>query len=119
MRDQPYDLYPETYIRLLEWIRSYAKEHTGSRLPSEAELAARFGVSRVKIRDVLSQLEGAGYITRRRGVGTLINRHVLNEPARLDIDSVYLDIVANCGYQPSSTLYQRSEEHTSELQSQR
>ncbi len=106
MRDQPYDLYPETYIRLLEWIRSYAKEHTGSRLPSEAELAARFGVSRVKIRDVLSQLEGAGYITRRRGVGTLINRHVLNEPARLDIDSVYLDIVANCGYQPSSTLYQ-------------
>ncbi|MDE7220590.1 MAG: ASKHA domain-containing protein [Oscillospiraceae bacterium] len=106
MKNQPYDLYPETYIRLLEWIRAYAKEHTGNRLPSEAELASRFGVSRVKMRDVLSQLEGAGYITRKRGVGTLINRYVLDEPARLDIDSVYMDIVANCGFQPRSTLYQ-------------
>ena len=106
MKSQPYDLYPETYIRLLEWIRAYAKEHTGNRLPSEADLAAQFGVSRVKMRDVLSQLEGAGYIIRKRGAGTLINRYVLDEPARLDIDSVYMDIVANCGFQPRSTLYQ-------------
>ena len=106
MKSQPYDLYPETYIRLLEWIRAYAKEHAGNRLPSEAELAAQFGVSRVKMRDVLSRLEGAGYIIRKRGAGTLINRYVLDEPARLDIDSVYMDIVANCGFQPRSTLYQ-------------
>lgn len=104
-KEQPYDLYPETYIRLLEWIRAFAKEHTTNRLPSEEVIAAQFGVSRVKIRDVLSQLEGAGYVTRKRGAGTLINRYVLDEPARLDVDSVYTDIVASCGYQPRSTLF--------------
>ena len=65
MKSQPYDLYPETYIRLLEWIRAYAKEHTGNRLPSEADLAAQFGVSRVKMlpaggRGVYYQKAGRG-----------------------------------------------------------
>ncbi|MCI8525421.1 MAG: GntR family transcriptional regulator [Oscillospiraceae bacterium] len=104
MKEQPYELYPETYIRLLDWIRGYARAHKTNRLPSEQDIAQQFGVSRVKIRDVLSQLEGAGYVSRKRGTGTLINRYVLDEPARLDIDSVYVDIVAACGYQPRSTL---------------
>lgn len=104
MNQQPYEFYPETYIRLLDWIREFARTHKTNRLPSEQDIARRFGVSRVKIRDVLSQLEGAGYVSRKRGAGTLINRYALSEPARLDIDSVYVDVVASCGYQPRSTL---------------
>lgn len=104
MKNQPYERYPETYIRLLQWIREFAKTHDGDRLPSEVNIAQQLGVSRVKIRDVLAQLEAAGYITRKRGVGTLINRYVLAESARLDIDSVYVDIVASYGYRPHSTL---------------
>ena len=106
MKQQPYERYPETYIRLLQWIRDYAQVHTGNRLPSEENLAHQLGVSRVKIRDVLAQLEAAGYITRKRGVGTMINRFVLAEAARLDIDSIYVDIVASYGYRPRSTLFQ-------------
>lgn len=103
MNKQPYERYPETYINLLQWIRSYARTHDGDRLPPEETIAKILGVSRVKIRDVLAQLEAAGYITRKRGVGTLINRYVLAEAARLDIDSVYMDIVASYGYRPRST----------------
>ena len=99
---QPYERYPETYIRLLQWIRDYAKTHEGDRLPPEEAIAKTLGVSRVKIRDVLAQLEAAGYITRKRGVGTLINRYVLAEAARLDVDSVYMDIVSAYGYRPHS-----------------
>lgn len=104
MKNQPYERYPETYIRLLQWIRDYAQTHRENRLPSEEKLAGYLGVSRVKIRDVLAQLEAAGYVTRKRGVGTLINRFVLAETARLDIDSIYVDIVASYGYRPHTTL---------------
>lgn len=102
MNKQPYERYPETYIRLLQWIRDYAQTHDGDRLPPEETIAQTLGVSRVKIRDVLAQLEAAGYITRKRGVGTLLNRYVLAEAARLDVDSVYVDIVAAYGYRPHS-----------------
>lgn len=104
MAEQPYERYPETCVRLLKWIHTFADTHETNRLPSEENIAAQLGVSRVKIRDVLSQLEAAGYVTRKRGVGTLINRYVLAEAARLDIDSSYVDIVASYGYKPRSTL---------------
>lgn len=104
MRAQPYERYPATCVRLLKWIRAFAETNTSDRLPSEENIAGQLGVSRVKIRDVLSQLEAAGYVTRKRGVGTLINRYVLAEAARLDIDSSYVDIVASYGYTPRATL---------------
>ena len=105
MKTQPYEQYPETYIKLLQWIREFVQKHDTNRLPSEEELAVRFGVSRVKIRDVLSQLEAAGYVTRKRGVGTRANRYVLAEAARLDIDSIYVDIIVSYGYRPRSILH--------------
>lgn len=46
------------------------------RLPSEDELAKMLNVSRTTIRTALHSLEQDGIITRRRAVGTTINRHV-------------------------------------------
>lgn len=43
------------------------------RLPSEAELCARFGVSRISLRRALSELEAQGLVTRRQGMGTFVN----------------------------------------------
>jgi GntR family transcriptional regulator len=47
-----------------------------SRLPSEDDLAKMLNVSRTTIRTALHSLEQDGIITRRRAVGTTINRHV-------------------------------------------
>ena len=68
---------------LLEELRTgcYAD---ADRLPAEVDLAAQLGVSRTVIRDALSEMERAGYIERVRGIGTVVNRTVLNLRSRLD-----------------------------------
>ncbi|MFV0425673.1 MAG: GntR family transcriptional regulator [Beutenbergiaceae bacterium] len=44
----------------------------GDRLPSEQELSARFGVSRMTVRQALGRLEWDGLLTRKRGSGTFV-----------------------------------------------
>jgi GntR family transcriptional regulator len=57
------------------------KRFDGGRLPSEDELGRRLNVSRTTIRTALQGLERDGIISRRRAIGTRINRHV--DPATL------------------------------------
>lgn len=47
----------------------------GDRLPSEAELMDRFGVSRPTVARALRDLEKEGYLLRRRGLGTFVREH--------------------------------------------
>ena len=54
------------------------------RLPPEIELAKQLGISRTLVRDCLSILEREGFINRKHGVGTIINKHVLNVATRMD-----------------------------------
>lgn len=44
----------------------------GERLPTERELAAGFGVSRMTVRQALARLEQRGLVVRRPGVGTFV-----------------------------------------------
>lgn len=46
--------------------------HPGDRLPTEADLAARFGVNRHTVRHALSALVQAGTIRTRRGAGAFV-----------------------------------------------
>lgn len=85
---------------LLSEMRS-GKFRDCDRLPRETELAAMLSISRTQLRDTLSELEREGYITRRHGVGTLINRHVLQVKNRMDIETEFFEIIRNCGYDPS------------------
>ena len=62
------------------------------RLPRETELAEHFGISRTRLRDTLALLEQEGVITRRHGVGTIINRHVLQVTNRMDMEVEFLDM---------------------------
>ena len=71
------------------------------RLPRETELAEHLGISRTRLRDTLAQLEREGVITRRHGVGTIINRHVLQVKNRMDMEFEFLDIIRNNGYEPA------------------
>jgi GntR family transcriptional regulator len=52
------------------------KRFDTGRLPSEDELGRMLNVSRTTIRTALQGLERDGIITRRRAIGTRINRHV-------------------------------------------
>ena len=70
-----------------------------SRLPRETELSEMLGISRTHLRDILSELEREGFITRRHGVGTVINRHVINVKNRMDIETEFLDIIRQNGYE--------------------
>ena len=77
--------------QLLADMRSgiYANDE---RLPRESVLAETLGISRTQLRDILASLEREGFITRRHGVGTIINRHVLNAQGRMDIEVEFLDM---------------------------
>src|SRR5690606_28864805 len=54
------------------------------RLPSEAQLAADFSVSRATVRTALASLAAEGLIVRRHGDGTYVNQRVLEVTTRLD-----------------------------------
>ena len=69
------------------------------RLPRESVLAEKLGISRTQLRDILASLEREGFITRRHGVGTVINRHVLSVYTRMDIEIEFLDMIRQSGYQ--------------------
>ena len=71
------------------------------RLPRENVLAEKLGIGRTQLRDILASLEREGFITRRHGVGTIINRHVLNVSARMDMELEFLDMISHSGYRAS------------------
>lgn len=54
------------------------------KLPSEEELCRQLEISRATLREALGQLARAGFITKRHGVGNMINLSVLNTPMRFD-----------------------------------
>lgn len=72
------------------------------KLPAEVELSERLGVSRTVIRDALSDLEREGFIERTRGVGTVINRDIVNLTNRLDLKLEYNELILNSGYHPNT-----------------
>lgn len=80
------------------------------KLPRELELAKRFNISRNHLREVLAQLESEGFITRIHGVGTIINHHVLQVKNRMDIETEFLDIIRQNGYQPGVSYVHMQEE---------
>ena len=81
------------------------------RLPRELVLAEHFGISRNHLREVLAQLEMEGFITRRHGIGTVINHHVLQVKNRMDIETEFMDIIRQNGYQPEVSDVRIQEEH--------
>ena len=85
------------------------------RLPRETLLSEKLGISRTQLRDVLGALEQEGYITRRLGVGTLVNRHVLSVKSRMDIEAELLDIIRNNGYNAEVVFLDAKEEEADEL----
>jgi len=75
------------YIQIRETLRKQIKQgdlKPGQKLPSEGELAAQFGVSRMTARQGISDLIDEGLLYRRRGIGTFVAQfHVERDHNRL------------------------------------
>lgn len=73
----------------------------GTRIPSEAELAERFNVSRMTVREALSALEHKNLIVRKHGVGTFVNQQVLNIQTRLEMSFEFGELIRATGHEAS------------------
>jgi GntR family transcriptional repressor for pyruvate dehydrogenase complex len=56
----------------------------GARLPSELEMAGRFGVSRTVIREAVSRLKSEGLVESRQGRGVFVRDRNMHAPFRID-----------------------------------
>lgn len=75
------------YVQIRETLRQQIENgqlEPGQKLPAEDELAAQFGVSRMTVRQGISDLIDEGVLYRRRGVGTFVAQfHVERDHNRL------------------------------------
>ena len=65
----------------------------GRKVPSEAELMARFGCSRMTVNKAMSTLAEAGLIVRRRRAGSFVSRPRVHSTV-LDIPDIQAEILA-------------------------
>jgi GntR family transcriptional regulator len=74
----PVPLHAQLEQALLKGIRD-GELQSGSRLPSEDELTARFAVSRTTVRTAIQSLMGRGVVEIRRGKGTFVTEPVITQ----------------------------------------
>jgi GntR family transcriptional regulator len=69
------------YLKIERYLQSLILEGAGRSepLPPEPELAEKFEVSRMTARQAYQRLANAGVITRRRGAGSFVTGHFLEE----------------------------------------
>lgn len=96
-----------------EYVRS------NGMLPSEAELAQHFSVSRATVRDALSRLETTGVVIRRQGIGTFVNQFLSKHPAALqdwfEEAHGFVDALRNMGRNPEVLMLRTSVEPAGDI----
>ena len=75
---RPVKLADRVYEQILEQIAG-GQYSEGARLPSEAQLATAFSVSRPIVRDAVGRLNAGGVILSRHGSGSYVQRRPLRE----------------------------------------
>ncbi|GAC1588502.1 MAG: GntR family transcriptional regulator [Ktedonobacteraceae bacterium] len=70
------------YYQLKQVVRNEIERgiyHPGDRLPSETEMIQRYGVSRITVRQALSELENEGVVVRRHGRGSYVAERAIEQ----------------------------------------
>lgn len=83
----PRNLTSELTARLTEEIIS-GKLAPASRLPTEQEMIATFGVSRTVVREAIAALRAEGLVVSRQGAGIFVTDDMTRRPFRLDADGL-------------------------------
>lgn len=84
---------------LVNWIKQGQVGLEGQ-LPSEAELAKNFGVSRATVRAALSLLAAQGIIIRKHGSGTYVNHAMLRLRLEVSEKWEFQDLIRSSGFKP-------------------
>lgn len=79
----------------------------GSRLPSESQLSATYGVSRPTVRSALRQLESRGLVRTQHGVGTFVSQRPAIHAGLEQMDSI-TDSIKATGRTPSMVYKNRT-----------
>ena len=93
-------IYDQIYSQIKAQIIS-GELQENEMLPSIRGLAKYLRISFITTKRAYEELEREGFITRRHGVGTIINRHVLNVQTRMDIEVEFLDMIRQSGKEPA------------------
>ncbi|RKT86587.1 GntR family transcriptional regulator [Saccharopolyspora antimicrobica] len=96
------------HAQLREILRALASEELlpGSPVPSERELAVRYGVSRLTVREAVGQLVAEGLLVRVRGKGTFTTRPRVD--SQLHLASFTEDMLRR-GMHPETVLLEAAE----------
>jgi GntR family transcriptional regulator len=92
--------YEQAYRSVLDQIKG-GRYPVGARIPTEGELSARFGVSRVTVRRALDMLVQDGYLESRQGSGY---RVVTLSPASDTCLTSFTDAMLRAGHEPTTEL---------------
>jgi GntR family phosphonate transport system transcriptional regulator len=85
--------------------------HAGAKLPSESELAQRFGVNRHTVRQAVASLASDQLVIARRGSGTFVGEHVLLVH-RIGLRTRLTDSLGSRGASASGRLLESAVENT-------
>nr|WP_218889007.1 GntR family transcriptional regulator [Saccharopolyspora hordei] len=104
MRDGP----TPKHAQLREILRTLARDELlpGSPVPSERELAVRYGVSRLTVREAIGQLVSEGLLVRVRGKGTFTTRPRVDSQLHL---ASFTEDMRRRGMRPETVLLEADE----------
>jgi len=105
------------YARVKHFLKeglSHGQWAPGSLMPSEAELVARFGVSRMTVTRALRELQTEGLVTRIQGVGTFA-AHLSKVSSTLTIRDLHDEIAARGHRHHAEVHTAREERATADL----
>ncbi|WP_121610711.1 GntR family transcriptional regulator [Mesobacillus foraminis] len=86
----------------IEYLRKFileSNEPGQSKLPSEAQLAAELGISRLTVREALTVLENEGFITRSQGSSSTITTFARKLTEKIDHAGELKKFIKDCGYE--------------------
>lgn len=96
--------YPLSVIvkkKIIEYINEN-KLKPGDKLPSEIDLAKMFNVSRVTLREAITQLAQEGIVYKKQGKGTFIMKKPLRLESGLETLGGVTEVIKNFNYEPST-----------------